>query len=120
MEKKELIKQLENLKENLSSQTNEQNYCDLVNTLIDYDNEHQGVYLYDTLREFYEFVDDEILEYLIQEESKNGLSRLRYFINNTYDDDIYLLNAYGNLENVNDDTFSSAIDEMIDYIKENI
>lgn len=119
MKKEELIKQLENLKENLSSKTNEQNYCDLVNTLIDYDNENQ-TYLYDTLREFYEFIDEELLEYLIQEESKNGLTRLRCFINDTYDDDIYLLNAYGNLENVNDDTFSSAIDEMIDYINDNI
>ena len=119
MKKEELIKQLENLKENLSSQTNEQNYCDLVNTLIDYDNENQ-TNLYDTLREFYEFIDDELLEYLIKDNAEMGLARLRYFINDTYDDDIYLLNAYGNLENVNDDTFSSAIDIIIDNIEDTI
>ena len=118
MKKEELIKQLENIKNDLQYRTNEQNYCNFVNTLIDYDNEHQ-TNLYDTLREFYNFIDEELLKYLIKENS-DSLTRLRYFINNTYDDDIYLLNDYGNLENVNDDTFSSAINEMIDYIKENI
>ena len=117
--KKETIKKLEEIKKNLSYD-NEENYCNMVNTMIDYDNEAQDdLYLYDTTQELIEFVDYEILEYLINQ-NKDSLSRLRYFINDTYDDSIYKLNGYGNLENVERDDFIYCIDEAISKLKESM
>lgn len=115
--KKETIKKLEEVKKNLGYD-NEENYCDMVNTMIDYDNEAQdNLYLYDTTQELVEFVDDEMLEYLIKENS-SSLSRLRFFINDTNDDNIYKLNGYGNLENVTIDDFEFCIDEAITKLEE--
>ncbi len=92
----------------------------MVNTMIDYDNEAQdSLYLYDTTQELVEFVDDEILKYLIEKNS-DSVSRLRCFINDTSDDNIYKLNGYGNLENVNTDDFKFCIDEAITKLKESL
>lgn len=119
---KELLKvkeKLENLKNNLSYDL-EENYCNLVNTLIDYDNETQGnnsIYLYDLLQESYDFIDNELLEELAKNEIKfGGVERLRYFLNDTYNDDLYLINGYGNLENVDNEKMKEAIEFVIDEI----
>lgn len=118
---KELIevrKKLEDLKKSLSYDV-EDNYCDLVNTLIDYDNKMQGkdnIYLYDLLQECYDFIDEELLEYAVKHELESGVERLRCFLNDTHSDTLYLINAYGNLENVDNDTIKDAIDFMIDEI----
>lgn len=117
--KKETIKKLEEVKNNLSYD-NEKNYVNMINTMIDYDNEAQDdLYLYDTAQELVEFVNDEILKYLIEKNS-DSLSRLRYFINNTDDDNIYKLDGYGNLENVDIDDFEFCIDEIITKLKESL
>lgn len=117
--KKETIKKLEEIKKNLSYD-NEENYVNMVNTMIDYDNEAQdSLYLYDTTQELVEFVDDEILTYLIKENS-DSVSRLRCFINDTNDDNIYKLDGYGNLENVNINDFEFCIDEAITKLKESL
>ena len=63
------------------------------------------------------FVDEEIMEYLIKENS-TSLSRLRCFIGDTYDNNIYKLDGYGNLENVSNDDFEYCIDECIEKLKE--
>lgn len=111
----EVRKKLEDLKNNLSYDV-DGNYYDLVNTLIDYDNKMQGeddIYLYDLLQERYDFIDEELLEYAVREELKNGVERLRCFLNDTYSDTLYLINSYGNLENVDNDTIKDAIDFII-------
>lgn len=122
--RKETIKKLQAVKENLSYD-NEENYCNMVNTMIDYDNEAQDkLYLYDSTQETYNFVDDEILIYLIEREKNNygyyDLNRLRYFIGDTYDDSIYILNGYGNLENVTQNDFIYCIDEAIERLQESL
>lgn len=117
--KKETIKKLEEIKNNLSYD-NEQNYVDMINTMIDYDNEAQdNLYLYDTTLELVEFVNDDVLDYLIKENS-GSLERLRYFINDTEKDNIYKLNGYGNLENVDKSDFEYCIDEAIEKLKESL
>lgn len=114
---KETIKKFEELKENLGYDT-EENYCNLVNTAIDYDNEAQdNLYLYDTIQELCNFVDEEILQQLIEENSQYGISRLSFFINDAYDDTIYKLDGYGNLENVTDGDFEYCVDECIEKLK---
>lgn len=118
--RKETIKKLEEVKNNLSY-NNDKNYCDMINTLIDYDNEAQdNLYLYDRIQEMTEFVDDEMLNNYLIKENSDSISRLRYFINNTQDDDIYKLDGYGNLENVDKQDFEDCIDEAIDILKESL
>lgn len=117
--KKETIKKLEEIKNNLSY-NNEENYTNMINTMINYDNEaHDNLYLYDTTQELVTFVDDEILNYLIKENS-DSITRLRFFINDTNDDYIYKLNVYGNLENVDINDFEFCIDEAITKLKESL
>ena len=120
-------KTINDLKEiqNTLSYDNEENYRRMINTLIDYDNEAQDkLYLYDSIYELYNFVDDELLTYHIEHIKDSygyyDLTRLRYFINDTYDDGIYYINAYGNLENVTTDDISYCIDEAIEKLEESI
>ncbi len=122
--KKDTIKKLEELKNSLSYD-NATNYHDLVNILINYDNEAQdNLYLYDTIQEYYNFVDDELISYIIEEDKRNygyyDLDRLRCFINDTRSDDIYILDGYGNLENINDEIITDCINQSIDKLKDNL
>lgn len=112
--RKETIKKLKDYKECIDQESTEENYTNLINMAIDYDNEAQdNLYLYDTIQELVNFVDEEIVQQLIEENAKYGISRLRYFINTTYDLDIYKLDGYGNLENVTDWDFEYCADECI-------
>lgn len=116
--KKETIKKLEELKEELPSMCYDDIYCELDNILIEYDNEAQdNLYLSDALNEIGNFVDEEMLPDLIRA-CNDDICRLRCFIGCTNLASIYKLDGYGNLENVNDDDFIYAIDEIIERIKE--
>lgn len=120
--KKETIKKLKELKNNLSYDT-EDNYCNLVNTLINYDNKAQdNLYLYDSCRECVEFLDEELLKYYIEYQIKEfGTCRVPYMFRSIeFEDSIYKCNAYGNLENVHDDDFIYCIDEAINKLKESL
>ena len=92
--KKETIKEL---KDNLGYD-NEENYCNMINIMIDYDNEAQdNLYLYDTTQDLVEFVDDESLEYYIDYQIKNfGKNRLFYMFNNVNNVcGLYVVDGYG-------------------------
>ncbi len=117
--KKETIEKLKEIKSNLIAQTNEQNYCDMINAMIDYDNEDQdNLCLYDTTLEYYDFIDNELLgDYITQQLKDYGVNRVRCILNNTYDDDIYYIDAYGNLNNVSDDIFKECIDNAIEMLQ---
>lgn len=121
--RKETIKKLEEVKGNLINQDDESNYCDMINTMIDYDNEAQDdLYLYDRCREMLDIVDDETLQYYLDYQFKNfGMERVPYiFANVNYSASIYKVNGYDNLENVNNDDFEYCIDEAIDTLKDAI
>ena len=118
--KKETIKKLEELKDNLSYNY-ENDYCDMVNIMIDYDNEAQDdLYLYDITQELVEFVDDETLEYYIDYQIKNfGKDRLFYMFNNVNNVcGLYVVDGYGNLRDVKQDDLIYCIDEAITKLKE--
>lgn len=87
------------------------NYSTIWNVCNDYDNTHRGVYLTDRIQE-HDFVDEEILEYIVKENASD-VSRLRCFIGDTYDADIYLLDGYGNLRNVKQSDFECLIDDIV-------
>ena len=106
-EKREFIEQLGILKNGLDWDM-EENYANLWNACADYDNNHRGSYLTDRIQE-YDFVDDEVLDYILVEQSKNGLSSLRCFIGDTYNASLYRLDGYGNLANVDNSDFEYLI-----------
>lgn len=109
-EARNFIDKLNEKKENLSYDA-ERNYTDIWNMCADYDNEHRGVYLTDRITQ-HDFVGDEELEYIVKEQATD-LSRLRYFLGDTYDANLYRLDGYGNLANVEKDDFESLIDDLI-------
>lgn len=116
------MEKLTELKNNLSYD-NEENYCNMVNIMIDYDNEAQDdLYLYDNARETVDFVDDELLGYYVDYQLKTfGHERLFYMTRCLeYSDSIYKVNAYGNLENVDKDDFIYCIDEALEKLKESL
>lgn len=108
------IEKLNDIKEHLGYDM-EENYGDIWNACADFDNSHSYSYLTDTITG-YDFVTEDVLEYIVKENATD-LSRLRCFINNTYDDDIYMLDGYGNLRNVDNDDFKSLIDDLIEDLQ---
>ena len=117
--RKETIEKLEEVKNNLSYDMQD-NYTNMINTMIDYDNEAQDtLYLSDKVNETMEIVDDELLEYYLQQ--NNDPQRLFYATAGLeFADDIYKINAYGNLENVESSDFEYCIDDAIDSLKDAI
>lgn len=116
------IEELRKVKENLKNNYDEKNYCDMINAMIDYDNESQdNLYLYDNAMEHYNFIDNEILEQYITSELKEyGVERIRYILGDTVNSEVYILDAYGNLENVNDGIFEDCIDQAIETLEKAI
>ena len=118
--RKETIKKLEELKKTISKNNTETNYRDIINTLIEYDNNAQdNLYLYDNSKEIVDIIDDELLQYYLEEQLKNNGPYSLYYIFNELEhpDDLYKLNVYGNLENVTDGDFINIIDDAIDTLK---
>lgn len=115
---REFIGQLNVLKNGLGWDM-EENYANLWNACADYDNNHRGSYLTDRIQE-YDFVDDEVLDYILVEQSKNGLSSLRCFIGDTYNASLYRLDGYGNLANVDNSDFEYLIDDIVQTLEEDI
>lgn len=109
-EARAFIDELNVKKENLSYDA-ERNYADIWNMCADYDNDHRGSYLTDRINE-HDFVTEEVLEYIVKENATD-LARLRHFINDTYDANIYRFDGYGNLANVESSDFESLIDDLV-------
>lgn len=116
------IEKLNELKNNLSYD-NEDNYYEMINIMIDYDNEAQDdLYLHDSINDNVEFVDDESLKYYVEYQFKEfGPERLFYMTRHLqYCDSIYKINAYGNLENVDNYDFLCCINNALDKLKESL
>lgn len=104
------VDELGDLKHDLGADMSK-NYSDIWNACADYDNAHDGSYITDKITE-YDFVTEDLLEYIVKENATD-LSRIRCFINDTYDDDIYMLDGYGNLKNVDISDFENLIDDIV-------
>lgn len=117
--KSETIKKLEQLKNNFSYDI-EENYTNMINIMIDYDNEAQDdLYLYDNCQNMVEFVDDETLEYYVDYQIKTfGKDRLFYMFNGVNNVcGLYVIDGYGNLRDVEMSDFEYCIDEAITTLK---
>ena len=118
-DKRKLIKKLEEIKDNMSYLYSEE-YTEIYNACVDIDNKYQHApYLTDYISEQNFLEDDEIMDQLIQQNSYS-LERLRYFIGDTHHSDLYRVNAYGNLSNVEMSDLKDLCDELIDMLKVNI
>lgn len=116
---KELLKEFKNKIEKIEvTYDYDQTYTDLLNACIDFQNETQ-------CWEF-ESIFDEIVDYELAEErakyelENNGLIRLYYFLGDTiiYGNEVFRINAYGNLENINKDDLENLKQEILDKIEE--
>lgn len=119
--RKDTIKKLQEIKDNLKSWNTQDDYTDIINTLIDYDNNaNDDLYLYDNAQETTEIVDDETLPYYVDYQIKTfGIDRYFYMFNGV--DDVcglYVIDGYGNLRNMEDYDLECMIDNAITSLKE--
>ena len=119
--RKDTIKKLKEIKDNLKSWNTEEDYTSIINTLIDYDNEAQdSLYLYDNAQETTEIVDDETLPYYVDYQIKTfGIDRYFYMFSGV--DNVcglYVVDGYGNLRDIEDYDLECMIDDAITSLEE--
>lgn len=117
------MKELEELKERIeniaSSYDYDGYYTELRNTIIDYENDTQD-WDFDYL--FEDFVDYEIVEEQAKHELENGgLIRLYYFLGNAnLNNDIFRIDGYGNLQDIEKDDLDYLKEEILNNIEEKL
>lgn len=111
-ELRELKERIENIKINYNY---EESYTNLYNTVIDYMNDTQD---FDLDYLFEDFIDYETAEEIARNElNDGGLIRLSYYLGDTnLNDEIFKLDGYGNLENINIDDLNNLKDEILENI----
>lgn len=113
------LKELKKLKERVESieitYDYEETYCDLKNAVTDYMNDTQD---WD-----FETIGEDIIDYGFAEEQAKyeletgGLLRLCYFLGNTKPcGDLFKINGYGNLKNVDIEDLQDMKEEILDTI----
>lgn len=115
----ENVKELKKLKERVESieitYNYEEVYCDLKNATIDHMNETQD-FDFETIGE--DIIDYETAEQQARYELENGgLLRLYYYLGDAYlNSDLFKINGYGNLENVDIEDLKNMKEEILDMI----
>lgn len=114
MDLKELRKTIENIEIGYDY---EENYCNLYNACIDYENDTQN-FDFDYL--FEDFISYDMAEEIAKNEiDQGGLKRLYYFLGDAnLNNDIFKINGYGNLEDVTIDDFKYLKEEILEIIKD--
>lgn len=93
----------------------EDTYNNLYNTVIDYENDTQD-WDFDYLLE--EYVSYDLAEDIAKNELENGgLVRLYYFLGDAnLNNDLFRINGYGNLEDINKEDLEYLKDEILNII----
>lgn len=113
------MKELKELKERVESieitYDYEEVYCDLKNAVIDYMN--------DTKDWDFEYIGENIIDYELAEDQarceleNGGLARLYYFMGNAnMNNELFKINGYGNLEDIDIDDLNNMKEEILDMI----
>lgn len=115
-ELRELKERIENIKIDYDY---EESYTNLYNTVIDYMNDAQD---FDLEYLFEDFIDYETAEEIAKNELNNGgLVRLSYYLGDTnLNDEIFKLDGYGNLENIDIDDLNNLKDEILENINDKL
>lgn len=115
--RRKLLTELGELKENLWDNDANKNYSALWQLCAEYDDDYNDLDLTDIIGEA-NFMDDSDLEEHFQNVilPDASLERIRYFIGDTYDDYIYRIDTYGNLQNAKKDDFIEVIDNVQDNL----
>jgi len=116
-DKRNLIKTLKDIKENLSYDY-QKSYNQIWNACVEVDNEYGEPYLCDYISEENYVNEDEISEIFIPQNS-DSLARLRCFIGDTYSSDLYKIDGYGNLQNIDKSDLECLCDELIGMLRTN-
>lgn len=98
----------------------EETYSNLYNTCIEYMNETQD---FDLDYLFEEFINYEEAEERTKYELENyGLERLTYFLGDTtfYMQNLFKINAYGNLENITKEDLEMLKEDLINCINDKL
>lgn len=98
----------------------EETYSNLYNTCIEYMNETQD---FDCEYLFEDFADYEMAEERAKYELENyGLERLTYFLGDTtfYMQNLFRINAYGNLENITKEDLEMLKEDLINCINDKL
>lgn len=117
------MKRLEQLKNDIENveitYDYEESYTNLYNTVIDYMNEEQS---FD-----FEYLFEDIISYDLAEErakyelENGGLVRLYYFLGDAnFNNDLFRINGYGNLEDINKDDLEFLKEQLLDAINEKL
>ena len=117
-DKRKLLRTLKEIKENLSWEY-DTDYNKIWNECSEVDNKYGDPYLCDYISEENYVQNDELMEFLIKNNS-DSLDRLRCFIGNTYSADLYKLDGYGNLQNIDKSDIECLCDELINKLNANI
>jgi len=115
---KTFIRTIKNIKKNLKNNTDLENYNAIYTACCHLDNDRD----LDLIDYIYEknFIVDEEDERIAIEHNSDSIERLRYFIGNTYRADMYKINTYGNLSNVNDGDFIQLCDELLEVVEKEL
>ena len=117
MKKELLLKELKEKIENAESWDYDEYYTTMLNATIDYQNETQE-WDFETL--FENIIDYEIAEDQARHELETGgLIRLYYFMGDAnFNNEIFKIDGYGNLQDINKDDLDDLRDEILEIIEE--
>lgn len=117
------MKELKELKEKIENieigYDYEEVYTELKNTVIDYMNDTQD-WDFDYIGE--DIIDYELAEMQAKNELENGgLIRLYYFLGNAnLNNELFRINGYGNLENIDIDDLNNMKEEILSLINDKL
>lgn len=117
--RKKLINQLNDEVKDIESKIKKEVFENIKNIIYDFDGDHSTCY-YDDLRDISDILDDDDLDYWLEEAAKEGIDRVRCFVADTYSDDIYKLDGYNNLANVTDGDLEGLVYDLTEKIKDDI
>lgn len=118
LDKRQLIDDLLSLKEAVPDMAHDKVYDELWRLCADWEQSERNSDLTDRIQEW-DFVTPDFVEDLMKENA-TSVSRMRHFIGDTYEAEIYILDGYGNVRNCDDDDFTGLIDELAEQLTKEI
>ena len=117
--KREFIARLKHILFRLSAEDMRLNYDMLTEICSEYEQEYRDGTPSRQVQEFGFILSEDVKSRLV-EATEKGISAVRSFLNNTHEDEIYRLDGYGKLRNLNCGDFDDLIHEIADRTEQEI